>query len=377
MHSVRSPFLGVCKKGARPDALGHVGAKRLLLIILIGLAWLVAGCSRSTATLTPTPPEASSTPLPTAVPLPSPTPTPELPLAVLLAPPGADSDLAGAMQAKLGGLAEKAGLRFQVRSALSAGELATGVRLVVALPPDPGLAGLAAAAPDVQFLALEIPGLQPATNLSVIGGQGERPDQRGFLAGYIAAAITTDWRVGALGSKDIPAGKAALGGFTNGVYYFCGLCRTVYPPFPASGYPLTFSLPEGAGAADWQAAVVYFQAWQVQTIYVDPSVAGPDLLQFLTGEGFNLIGTGMPPAGLEKQWVASLDKGDAIQLVDQLWPRLLAREGGDSLDPPLSIQHINPDLLSPGRQHLSEKMLAELLAGYIDTGVDPVSGEQK
>jgi hypothetical protein len=281
------------------------------------------------------------------------------------------------MQTKLNGLAEKAGLRFQVRSALSAGELQTRVKLVVALPPDPGLAGLAAAAPGVQFLALEIPGLQPSPNLSVIGGQGDRPDQRGFLAGYIAAAITTDWRVAALGAKDTPAGKAALGGFTNGVYYFCGLCRTVYPPFPTSGYPLTFSLPAGTGAADWQAAVVYFQAWQVQTVYVDPSVAAPDLLQFLADAGFNLIGSGTPPAGLEKQWVASLDKGDAIQLVDQLWPQMLSGQGGASLDPPLAVQHVNPDLLSPGRQRLAEKMLAELLAGYIDTGVDPVSGEEK
>jgi hypothetical protein len=365
----------MCKKGAKKEALLGVRAK-WTFVVIIGLVWMAAGCSRSTATPTPTS-EASLTPPPTAVPLPTSTPTPELPLAVLLAPPGSDSDLSGAMQTMLNRLAEKAGLRFQVRSALSAEELKNGVRLVVALPPDPGLAGLAASAPGVQFLAFQIAGLQPSSNLTVIGGQGERPDQRGFLAGYLAAAITTDWRVGALGTEDTPAGKAALGAFTRGVYYFCGLCRTVYPPFPASGYPLTFSMPAGAGAADWQAAVVYFQAWQVQTLYVDPGVAGTDLLQFLAGEGFNLIGAGTPPASLEKQWVASLDKGNALELVDQVWPRLLAGEGGNSLDPPLSIQHVNPDLLSPGRQHLAEKMLAELLAGYIDTGVDPATGEEK
>jgi hypothetical protein len=341
------------------------------------LAWVLAGCSRATATPTQTPITVSNTPLPTIPPLPTPTSTPEIPLVVLFAPPGSDSQLAGTMQSILGGLAEKAGLRFQVRSALEVSELQTGVKVVVVLPPDPGIASLASAAPGVQFLALAIPGLQPSPNLSLIGGQGERPDQRGFLAGYIAAAITTDWRVAALGSNESSAGKAALGGFSNGVYYFCGLCRTVYPPFPASGYPLIFSLPNGAGTADWQAAVTYFQAWQVQTVYVDPAVAGSDLYQFLSDAGFNLLGSGQPPAGLEKQWVASLGKGDPLQLVSQDWTQLLAGQGGVSLDPPLEIQHVNADLLSPGRQHLAEKMLAELLAGYIDTGVDPVTGESK
>lgn len=376
MHFVISPILGVCKKGARMNTNNPAVTLRVAMI-LVWLAGAMAGCSHSTATLTPTSPAPSNTPVPTVTPLPSPTPTPDTPLVVLFAPPGSDSQLAGSLQTRLGGLAEKAGLRFQVRSALGAGELQTGVRLVVALPPDPGIAVLAAAAPGVQFLALAIPGLQPSSNLSLIGTQEDRPDQRGFLAGYIAAAITTDWRVAALGSKDTPAGKAALGGFSNGVYYFCGLCRTVYPPFPASGYPLTFSLPAGAGTADWQAAVIYFQTWQVQTVYVDPAVAGPDLLQFLASEGFNLIGSGQPPAGLEKQWVASLDKGDPMQLVDQVWAELLAGQGGASLDSPLEIQRVNPNLLSPGRQRLAEKMLAELLAGYIDTGVDPTTGESK
>jgi hypothetical protein len=44
---------------------------------------------------------------------------------------------------------------------------------------------------------------------------------------------------------------------------------------------------------------------------------------------------------------------------------------------PLALQHVNPQLVSPGRQRLVEEMLAELRAGYIDTGVDPATGESR
>jgi hypothetical protein len=44
---------------------------------------------------------------------------------------------------------------------------------------------------------------------------------------------------------------------------------------------------------------------------------------------------------------------------------------------PLGFTGTNPDLLSPGRQQLVETMLADLLAGFIDTGVDPQTGESR
>ncbi len=44
---------------------------------------------------------------------------------------------------------------------------------------------------------------------------------------------------------------------------------------------------------------------------------------------------------------------------------------------PITITNQNEQLFSPGRQGLVEKILSELSADYIDTGVDPLTGTLK
>jgi hypothetical protein len=251
------------------------------------------------------------------------------------------------------------------------------VRIVVALPPASGLAELAASAPETQFLAFGIQGLQPTPNLSAIASPAGRPDQLGFVAGYLAAVITEDWRVGVVSEAGTTPGKAASLGFRNGMTYFCGLCLPVYPPFPNRGYPVQVDLPEGAGAADWQAAIDALTTWQVETVFVYPGVADDQLLVDLASAGINLIVAG-PPAGVWRDhWVASLGSQDALPSLPDLWAKLLAGHGGEEVSLPLGLTGTNPDLLSPGRQHLVEAMLADLLAGFIDTGVNPQTGESR
>jgi len=43
----------------------------------------------------------------------------------------------------------------------------------------------------------------------------------------------------------------------------------------------------------------------------------------------------------------------------------------------LTLSNVNTSLLSPGRQRLVEKTLQDLAADYIDTGVDPLTGESR
>jgi hypothetical protein len=75
--------------------------------------------------------------------------------------------------------------------------------------------------------------------------------------------------------------------------------------------------------------------------------------------------------------VASLGSQDPLQSLPGLWAKLLVGEGGEEVSLPLGFTGANPDLLSPGRQHLVERMLADLLAGFTDTGVDPQTGESR
>ena len=279
-------------------------------------------------------------------------------MAVLLAPEGSDPALVAALQEKLPELAAQDGMQFEIRSALTAAEIGPNLRIVVAVAPDSGISQLAAGAPGTQFLALGIPGIQPASNLSVVGSADGQPDQMGFIAGYLAAVITEDWRGGMI-SNDDPAGQLAAQGFRNGLVFFCGLCRPAYPPFYE--YPILAS-PPGQAAAD------SLISQGVQTVYLAPGAGDPALLEYLAQANLNLIGSAPPAENLKDRWVATIQT-NLLAGLEQLWPDLVNGKGGGNLPTPIVITDRNEALFSTGRQRLVDDTLAELQAGYIGTGV--------
>ena len=277
----------------------------LYLVLLLSLLALAA-CRAAPPgpTTNPEAPTATLSTIETATDTPAPTPTSQTAQVILLALAGSDPGDMLALQNVLGELAVQDSLSFETRTDLAAPEFGSGARLVVAMPPDPGIINLAAANPQVQFLAVGIPGIQAASNLSVIGSEGERPDQQGFLAGYLAAVITKDWRAGVISRGDMVEGKAARLGFTNGVIFYCGLCRPAYPPFIQ--YPQYVELSEGASQAEQQAAADILIQNGVKTVYVFPGAGDETLLDYLAQAGVNLIGSGTAPEQLRSSWIASI-----------------------------------------------------------------------
>ncbi len=341
----------------------------LSLLALAGCRATPPGPTTNPEAPTPTPPStAAATETPTAV------PTTQSAQVILLALAGSDPGDMLALQNVLGELAAQDSLSFETRNDLAALEFNPGVRLVVAMPPDPGVLNLAAANPQVQFLTVGIPGIQAASNLSVIGSEGDRPDQQGFLAGYLAAVITKDWRAGVISRGDTVEGKSARLGFTNGVIFYCGLCRPAYPPFVQ--YPQYVELSEGASQAEQQAAADILIQNAVKTVYVFPGAGDETLLEYLAQAGVNLIGSGSAPEKLRSSWIASI-RLDGSSAIRQIWPRLMGGEKGIQINVPLALADQNPALFSPGRQQVVEKMLVDLSAGFIDTGVNLQTGEPR
>ena len=341
-------------------------------IFVLLLAFLLAACNGKTppaepsATIeTETPPASAVPPTETLAPVPTDTQAPP-PLAVLLAPPGGDAALADELEALLRPALEGAGLRLERWQSVGnlPGDLPGELRLLVALPPDPGLVALAAAAPQAQFLAVGIPGLAAGANLSVVGTDGGSADQQAFMAGVIAAMITPDWRVGVLSVSDTPAGTAARQSFLNGAIYFCGLCLPYYGPIV--DYPTYAEAPAGAGSAEWQAAVQVLVDNAVQTVYVAPEVSDPGAWEALRQADVVLLGEKLPSQDLQERWAVSLQT-DPSAAVLELVPQLLAGQGGQTISLPLNITGVNEALFSPGKQQRAEEILADLLAGYILT----------
>jgi hypothetical protein len=211
-------------------------------------------------------------------PSPTVTDTPQPGLVMLLAPPGSDSELASRLVAALEPRVTELGLRWESRTLLASNDLSgMDIRLVVALSPDPGLASLAAAAPQTQFLAVGIPGIQAGSNLSLIGQEGLRLDRQGFIAGVIAAMITPDWRVGVVGPSEPGEALHARQGFINGAEFFCGLCLPYHGPTNIN-YPVFVELSAGAGFDEIQAALQNLNSMAVKTIYLPPGVLSAELM---------------------------------------------------------------------------------------------------
>lgn len=354
--------------------------REISLLIIFALILVACGVTREntpspaiTGTGDPAPAETISLDPTPSLPSTSP-PTVTSPLALLVKASGANLSQADQIESSLNDHARTAGLRFQVRPSLEQADLNSEVRYVIALPPDPGLATLASEAPETQFLGIGIPGLQPLSNLTTITPQGSAPDEIGFLAGYIAAVVSSEWRVGVISTSDDPAGIAARNGFLNGVVYFCGLCRQTHPPY--YDYPLYVELPTGAAIAEWQAGADTLRDRLVKTVYVAPGAEDPALLEYLAQSDLNIIAGASPPEALQDHWIASLQP-DYLQALQQAWPAFVDGKPGVNLPVAIQIIEVNDDIFTPGRQQLVNEFLTQLQNGYIDTGVDPTTGQPR
>jgi hypothetical protein len=352
---------------------------RLLFLIIILLT--LAACTNAAPTPTPAPtrpPTATATPAPTATVTPTATPTALPPLIILLRPADAAAALADPLEAFLHDTAETAGMRWQVRPALTAKDVPAEAHLLVILPGAgvdvAGVSAIAAAVPDARILCIGIPGLAAAANLTTVQLGSGRPDQLGFIAGFIAAMLTPDYRSGMVGLSDDAAAKAAYHGFLNGDTYYCGLCLQSYPPFYS--YPLYVEAAANADATTWWGNGEFLKDHQAETVFIYPGAGDEAMLRQLAEQGIRLIGTQPPSEELRPAWVASL-RTDPLPTILALIPQILAGQGGQEVTVPLQISDVNGELLSPGRLRYANEVLADLLAGFTDTGVDPLTGEIK
>ena len=332
------------------------------IILFFVIVVAVSACGGAT-------PAATSTPIPTDTPIvpPTLTATPTVPLAILIVPADLDPDTSNLYQKTVYDLTQTSGYRFQVRNTLIPAELEPGLQVVIAFPPDPGIAALAASAPQVQFLAINIPEVTAGGNISVLGNNSQT-DVSGFLAGYTAAMITDDYRIGMLLPKDNADALRALNAYASGMAYYCGSCRPLY--FYNWTYPQYLEIGADEDKANYDAyADILMLQYKVQTIYLYPDIATPDLETYIGTTGTSMIGTVSPeqrPAG----WVMTIQP-DIIKAIQNAWPDLIAGKGGITVQSPLGLGDMDPTLLSPGKQRLVEQTLSDLQAGLINTGANP------
>jgi hypothetical protein len=328
-----------------------------LMIFLVVTGLLLNACG---ATATPI---VTATPAPTdtPVPLPTLTATPTIPLVILVVPADMDAETSNLYQKTVYDLAQPTGMRFQVRNTLAVTDLEPGLQIVIALLNDPGIAALAAAAPNVQFLAINIPGITAGGNISVLGSNTQT-EVAGFLAGYTAAMVTDDYRIGMLMPKDDADAIRAFNAYTNGMKFYCGFCRPFY--FFNWTFPQYLDIGADEDKKNYHAyADILIMQYKVRTIFIHPGIYTQDLVDYIGTTGVTMIGTVSPeqrPGG----WIMTIQP-DTIKAIQTAWPQLIAGKGGVTVQSPLGLGDVDPTLLSPGKQRLVQKTLDDLQAGYI------------
>jgi hypothetical protein len=328
-----------------------------ILLIVVGLLLNACGAGE-----TETPP-GTTTPVPTetSIPLSPLTATPTVPLAILVLPADMDAETSNLYQKTVYDLSQASGMRFQVRNALTSADLEPGLKIVIALLNDPGISSLAAAAPGVQFLAINIPDINAGGNISVLGNNSQS-EITGFLAGYTGAMVTDDYRIGMLMPKDDNGAIRMFNSYANGMMFYCGICRPFY--YFNWAFPQYLEIPAEEDEANYHAyADILILQYKVQTLFIHPDIYTQELVDYIGTTGATMIGTVTPeqiPAG----WIMTIQP-DTIKAIEAAWPQLLAGQGGVTVQSPLGLSDVDPSLLSAGKQRLVQKTLDDLQAGYI------------
>lgn len=331
--------------------------KQILFVLLV-VAMLTA-CGGNDV-----PEVAAPTVVPSHTPPPSATPISTLstPLALLILPTDLDKPTSDLYQKTVYDLALASGFRFQVRNGITPQDLADPtLKVVIALPPDPGVMNYAPTAPNVQFLAVNIPNVTAGGNVSVLApnAQVELP---AFLAGYTLAMLLEEYHAGMLYPDGDQNALVALNAFNNGMRYYCGLCDGIY--IDLVSYPAVLAIPSTEDPSKFGSyANVLINDKDVDGLYIFPSIASDDLLSYVGTQGVYLIGTSRPeprPGG----WVMTVSP-DTIKAIQAAWPQLIAGQGGQNIQSPLGLADVDTSILTEGKLRLVQETLDALIAGRI------------
>ena len=328
-----------------------------IIIALFVLAGL--GACRPDGTNIPLTPGTVGSETPTEVPevTEAPTPMAAVPAVILTISPEADPAIVALIQSAVETLAAGSELQVLVYESLTPDLIHAGVRIVVGVELD--LSGFAAGNPAVQFVEINRPGSVAGENLSVIGDPVLDEQRRAFMAGYLTALVSSDYKVAGLLASDVSTTTEEVNAYVIGARFFCGLCNPKYPPY--NSFPQWDTLPPGSAAGAFQPMAESFVNLGVEVVYISETLASPELTGYFSDLGLKVV-AGKGPDRPRDNWVATVILDPAPALTD-LWPDLLAGTGGQSLPMSVGLVDTEAGLISEGRQRLFDEMLVEIEAG--------------
>ncbi|MBN2043372.1 MAG: hypothetical protein JW757_00015, partial [Anaerolineales bacterium] len=251
------------------------------------------------------------------------------------------------------------GLQFVIVNEIAPETAVENLAMVVSKGDFPTLGQMADQLPDVEFVVIGQSVVEPKENLTILEEGSELRLAQAFLAGYIGAVQSEEYRVGIISVNDA-AGMEFRQAFLNGVIYFCGNCVPIYPPYVV--YPQYREVDPAADRDALENAARVLISEGVTIMLAAPELQNPDLFNFLAQNGVRLLGTEPPPAGLEGNWVASVILTSETGVEESL----LALLDGNPV--PETVENIEINYFGGGEARLKhfDQILKRLVSGEID-----------
>ena len=254
------------------------------------------------------------------------------------------------------------GETYECRTITSEEEIGEDTDFVIYAKEPTALSALTIRYPRTQFILVSDPRTEYENAWTVQYDEGFLP----FLAGLATASNARDWRsAGLIPSDSLIWGSHAEEAFLNGAHYLCGNCRSVMAPYVE--FPLAISLPGDSSPESWIARFDEAQNSIIYTVFLADEAISESLLQKLVSQNVQMLGVSTPPAGLENNWLATVNL-DWSGTLQQIIARSDAGEHQGTMGVALSI---TPGFLresfSDGKANVLRHAYSDLLSGKLSS----------
>lgn len=245
--------------------------------------------------------------------------------------------------------------------------LTSNIKVVVSTSPADDLPVIAARHPDIQFVAVDHPGFSPSENLSLIGSQDTLDQQQSFMAGYLSALISDDYKVAALIPSDVEDSATLTEVFVNGARFYCGACRPFYPPY--NSFPQYETLPLNASSADFEATIDPLMAKEVEVLFVDGRLASTELFTYLNNWDVMFVSDSSLYFHewmqlVRNDWAGTV-RPDIESALEEIFPLLLEGKGNHEVPVKMVVTSMEEGFISEGRLQLFNEVAEDLQNGLI------------
>ncbi len=279
---------------------------------------------------------------------------------ILMISRDADSFALTRIRASLEELVANSGLELVIQEGSSI-EMPNNVPVVVALGEGIDVNSMANNYTGVSFIAVDNDRVAPSDNVSVIGDPIVDQQRKAFMAGYLAALISEDYKVAALAPADANTTDLALESFVVGVRFFCGICLPKYPPYGT--FPQWETLPVEVSADSFQPVLDNFENIGIEVFYIHGDLNSPTILTAIEDKDILVVSDRRPDINLNNYVGAILS--DPAPVLESIWDNVLRGDNAFQSGALVALVDRNPTLVSDGRYLLFLEMVDDLQAGLV------------